>query len=145
MYPLSKSDSFSPVRQSSVLCDINFENSQPQMFAGLASKADLWLKTRPRAPLPRNTKQDQKASLAQVWGRGRPVPDFPVPTVPIASFRFFSTGQQLKEEWEVPWSTVIIFYYYFSITVNIQHYISFRGTAEWLDIFISYKVIPQYV
>lgn len=75
--------------------DINSENSQPQMFADLISKAD-----RPRAPFAKNTKQDWKASLSEVWGRNCPVQQFPVNCFPIAPFRLFSTGQQLKGEWD---------------------------------------------
>lgn len=65
MYPLSESDNLLHLRQSSVLCEINFENSQSQMFADLTSKADLWLKTRPSS-----TSQEHQARLESLPDTG---------------------------------------------------------------------------
>lgn len=31
---------------------------------------------------------------------------------------------------------------FFSVTVDLQYYISFKGTAQLLDIYIPYQAIP---
>ena len=41
------------------------------------------------------------------------------------------------------WNCVLWKVVYFSITVDIQHYISFGCTIRWLYIYITYKVFPQ--
>ena len=36
----------------------------------------------------------------------------------------------------------LFIFFYFSITVDIQYYISFRCIAQWLDIYRTYKMTP---
>lgn len=89
--------------------------------------------------------QQQRAFIQEKWlDRNTKSELWAVVTCTIPIPTLFRSMVDLKPEVQTQ-RFFLNFFFIFSITLDIQHFISFGYRAWWLDIYITYKVIPQEV